>query len=377
MLSIAFGQSKYFVDNLRENIKRGQRQKLRNGVWPGWAPLGYENDRVKKTIIVDDKTAPLIRKMFQLYATGDYGFQDLAILLSKQGLKTRFNGPIAVGNVQKTLSNPFYYGLIRYNGELYPAAHKPIISKRLFDECQAVMARRGRPQAKHNKSHLFGGLMKCSCGCYITAEVQKGHTYYRCTKKKGFCPEKGYLREEALVEQIKEIYKNLSLPDDWTDKMLVKLEEDREHEARQSVELVTSLTEQIKTTDTKLDRLLDSHLEGVIETSEYKNKKEKLIGQRVSSEQRIEELRQKGSFWLEPMKEFLLRNKEAKILADRGEPAELRAFLKNIGSNFLLKGRKLGYEAKIGWSRAGDFRSFTDWCPEEDSNLHPLAGTSS
>jgi len=34
MLNIAFGQSKYFVDNLQENTKRGLRQKIRNGVWP-------------------------------------------------------------------------------------------------------------------------------------------------------------------------------------------------------------------------------------------------------------------------------------------------------------------------------------------------------
>src|SRR4030066_1594817 len=37
MLSIAFGQSKYYVDNLSENVKRGLRQKIRNGVWPGKA----------------------------------------------------------------------------------------------------------------------------------------------------------------------------------------------------------------------------------------------------------------------------------------------------------------------------------------------------
>ena len=38
MLNIAFGQSKYYVDNLSENIKRGHRQKLRKGIWPGFAP---------------------------------------------------------------------------------------------------------------------------------------------------------------------------------------------------------------------------------------------------------------------------------------------------------------------------------------------------
>src|SRR3989344_4845643 len=39
MLQIAFGQSKYYVDSLSENTKRGLRQKIRNGIWPSWAPV--------------------------------------------------------------------------------------------------------------------------------------------------------------------------------------------------------------------------------------------------------------------------------------------------------------------------------------------------
>ena len=54
MLSIAFGQSKYYVDNLSENIRRGFRQKLRNGIWPCCAPLGYLNDKNTKTIYPED-----------------------------------------------------------------------------------------------------------------------------------------------------------------------------------------------------------------------------------------------------------------------------------------------------------------------------------
>ena len=41
MLSIAFGQSKYYVDSLSENTKRGLRQKVRRGECVGLAPLGY------------------------------------------------------------------------------------------------------------------------------------------------------------------------------------------------------------------------------------------------------------------------------------------------------------------------------------------------
>jgi len=44
MLQVAFGQSKYYSDNLSENVKRGIRQKLRRGEWPGLAPFGYVNN---------------------------------------------------------------------------------------------------------------------------------------------------------------------------------------------------------------------------------------------------------------------------------------------------------------------------------------------
>lgn len=51
MLSIAFGQSKYYVDNLAENTKRGLRQKVRRGEYPSKAPLGYINDLRTKSIV--------------------------------------------------------------------------------------------------------------------------------------------------------------------------------------------------------------------------------------------------------------------------------------------------------------------------------------
>src|SRR3989344_6208886 len=56
MLNMAFGQSKYYIDNLSENVKRGIRQKLRNGVYPNKAPIGYLNEPRKRTIEVDPKT---------------------------------------------------------------------------------------------------------------------------------------------------------------------------------------------------------------------------------------------------------------------------------------------------------------------------------
>ncbi|MGE3550843.1 MAG: hypothetical protein AB7I29_13205, partial [Geobacter sp.] len=83
MLSIAFGQSKYYVDNLSENIRRGFRQKLRNGIWPCCAPLGYINDKNTKTIYPDKDRAVFIRKTFELYATGDYPLAEIRRIMNE------------------------------------------------------------------------------------------------------------------------------------------------------------------------------------------------------------------------------------------------------------------------------------------------------
>lgn len=89
MLSIAFGQSKYYVDNFSENIKRGHRQKLKNGLWPQMAPLGYLNNRETKQIYLDKEKAPLIKKTFEAYASGNHTLKNLQKIINGLGLRGR------------------------------------------------------------------------------------------------------------------------------------------------------------------------------------------------------------------------------------------------------------------------------------------------
>jgi site-specific DNA recombinase len=184
MLNIAFGQSKYYIDNLSENIKRGHRAKLRKGIWPSFAPLGYLNNHKTKGIDIDPEKAPLIRKAFELYATGEYTLKAIAKILKDAGLRSYKGKVLSVSCVQRMLKNTFYYGVFRFNGEMYDGSHEPIISKKLFDTIQQVMNNRGKKKRKRKHNFAFSGLMRCgNCGCMITAEIQKGYIYYRCTKK--------------------------------------------------------------------------------------------------------------------------------------------------------------------------------------------------
>ena len=63
MLNIMFGQSKYYVDSLSENTKRGLREKIRRGEYPGPAPIGYLNDyRTNPPNGWPPKSAPRLKK---------------------------------------------------------------------------------------------------------------------------------------------------------------------------------------------------------------------------------------------------------------------------------------------------------------------------
>src|SRR3989344_9062024 len=85
MLNISFGQSKYFVDSLSENTKRGLRQKVRNGEYPGLAPIGYLNNPRTKRIVIDKKKAPIIKQIFEMFSTGQYLLKDISSFLARNG----------------------------------------------------------------------------------------------------------------------------------------------------------------------------------------------------------------------------------------------------------------------------------------------------
>ena len=106
-LAIEFGISKYYVDKLSEDIRRGIRQKLKNGIWPQYAPLGYLNDHVTKTIVVDPEKSPLVRKAFEMYATGHYTLRQVKAAMNDLGLTGKRSGALSTANYQYLLQNPW------------------------------------------------------------------------------------------------------------------------------------------------------------------------------------------------------------------------------------------------------------------------------
>ncbi len=342
MLQIAFGQSKYYVDNLRENVKRGLRQKIRNGVWPSRAPLGYLNNPKTRLIDIDSDKALLVKKVFEFYASEHCTLREVAEKCNKIGLTQSSGKPMTINQSRFLLSNIFYVGLMKYTNEIYEGAHEPLVSKKLFDKVQIILNERGKPKKERKHRFAFLGLMKCaSCGCSITAELQKGHHYYRCTKKKSGCQEKHYVREENLAEQIKSFLQKVSLSSHDTEKVLAELQKDEELAKEAAVVSIQNFKVELEVIEVKLEKLLDAYLGEVISAEDYKARKEKLLARKVELGEKIRDFEQKGLSWLEPARGFVFFLNQAAKLLESENKAEMTTFLKNIGSNCILQNRQL------------------------------------
>jgi DNA invertase Pin-like site-specific DNA recombinase len=374
MLSIAFGQSKYYVDNLSENIKRGHRQKLKQGLWPQMAPLGYLNDKQTKQIYLDKEKAPLIKKTFEAYATGNLTLKNLRKIINGLGLLGRRGGVLSISNFQYLLQNPFYYGIIRYNGEFYEGKHEPIITKKLFDEVQEVMARKSKPQKVDKmKFFLYRGFFKCGeCGFTITADKkikpsEKSYTYYYCTKKNPHheCSQNVFTREEKISSQIKTEIQKVSLSDDCADWMLNELEKEQKTEAQSSSFFAQKTKEEISKLDDKLEKLMNAYLESVLNIREYQEAKNKLINQKQVLKDKLNAFEQKSNNRFELAVQFVKDSKQAKIIASKENPEGIRDFLKKIGSNFQIQNQAVSFSPRGAWQILAKSGSGTLCAPAE------------
>ena len=234
LMNMEFGMANQYILDLSANTKRGLHEKAKRGEYPSVAPLGYQNDPRTKQIVVDRNEAAIVREAFELYSENQSRLEDISKFLFDKGIRTKAsNRWMSEGGrlwkrdqITAFLSNPFYCGLFRYAGELFEGKHTPIISKQLFDKVQAVLKERSKPQVRAKEPKPFCGLFRCGeCGRMITAEVQKGHTYYRCSKKGVVCSQP-YIREEVLAVQLSDILKDFAAPSDWAIELLKMADED-------------------------------------------------------------------------------------------------------------------------------------------------------
>ncbi|MBI5037725.1 MAG: recombinase family protein [Candidatus Kerfeldbacteria bacterium] len=357
-IQLEFGMAKKYVDDLSDNVKRGIRAKLELGWLPRTAPIGYLNEKVNKTIIKDPDRFDLVRRLWDEMLSGTSSISQVHRLATKQlKLMTPLRdgserGPMAFSGLVKLLQNPFYYGVLRVNGEIFKGAHPPMISKSEFDKVQNILHGRNpvRPQ-RHD--HLYIGLIKCGeCAASVTAEQKTNrygtrYTYYRCTRHKAGvdCSQRA-ISEEYLERQLMNFMDSVSLPlqyREWISQALADLNKQSEHA---SVARLGSLKRTLELKTKELTELLTLRLRGLITDDQYRERQALLQSEKIDLERRIFEFEESAQTASEATRKVFNTAINARTTFAKSNPEDRRKLIKTLCSDLFLKDKILNIQAQ-------------------------------
>ena len=199
-----------YIENLRQETLKGQMGRLKQGLTPWAAPVGYLDNGKGKPKTIDPVKGPLIRKLFTLYSNGGYSLNSLTTHMYKLGLRNTANGKVTKTGISNILHNSFYIGRIHVKkwGKTFEGAHEPLISKSLFYSVEDRLAGKARSNG-YKHSYRYSKSFRCGlCSYSMIGERQKGHVYYRCHTRA--CPTKG-IRETAIDSEVERLLTAISL----------------------------------------------------------------------------------------------------------------------------------------------------------------------
>lgn len=329
-----------YIRNLRDESIKGQIGRLKQGFYPYSAPVGYRNEGAGKPKSVDPIMGPLVRQLFELYATGQHSFLSLQAIMKERGLRSSIGRPVSRTGIEHILTNPFYTGLIRIrrSGETYMGCHEPIISKRLYEQAEDVrLGRRRKVKVMHD--YLFRGLFLCGlCNRAMIGERQKGHVYYRCQGKG--CATKS-IREEVIDEAVRLHIRDMELTDHHVERLRTMLYDWLKNEARHATS--SQAIAEIASIEERLSRLTDKFVDDLIDRETYTDKREELLRERL----RLQNLLSDQHTWewhVQKICELLERAKSLCVGYENANRDEKRAIVRFADSNRFVSGKNVLFE---------------------------------
>ena len=362
MLQMALSQSQYSSSKLSKDVKRGLSTKLKMGIRPNKAPQGWLNDYISpkgmKTISIDKKRFPVLRKCWDLMLTGNYTPpQILKKLNDEWGYRTRKTKrtggkPMSRSGIYLMFNGKFYAGLIKQQDEIWTkGAHEPMVTLEEFDRVQRLLGKKGNPRAKQY-DYCFKPLLACGeCQGSITAESKrkilkntgetKEYIFYHCTHNKDKNCKQGSIEERQLKKSMEaEMDRYTILPQfkDWAIEMLNKY---NDSEIKQRTDIHKMQSQAVLTRQGEVDNLTKMRYRGLIDDEEYLREKKGLQSKITKLKEELGDTERRAENWLELTEKTFEFITYAAHHYKEGSFEERRTILSGFGSNFLIQDKKL------------------------------------
>ena len=195
-------------------------------------PIGYL-DYGTDNKPIDPERGPVVKELFETFATGQWTLPELTRLAAERGLRTKprrrkrtphemltldagelpsIMRPISRNGIESMLRNPFYVGKLRHLGLLIDGVHQPLVSADLFFRVQKELQQRGRAhEIVRAEFASYRGLLRCVCGRAWSPYKKKGNTYYLINCLGECSNQKRNLSERTLDGSVEGVLGRLSV----------------------------------------------------------------------------------------------------------------------------------------------------------------------
>ena len=300
--------AEFYSRNLATEVIKGSVQKAKAGGLPGRAPTGYLNVRKVvdgkelRVVEVDPVRAPLMAWAFEAYATGDWTIRKLLTELTERGL-TSAPGPktpakpLGTANLQRLLRHPYYMGIVRYRGAMYPGKHEPLVTPETWQRVQEILSARnsaGEKQREH--PHYLKGSVYCgSCGSRLIVSLAKNrhgtiYPYFVCVgrhQRRTGCTQQA-IRIDETEDAVAAVYATIRLTAEQAEDVrnfilgtINKLRSEADHEREVQGWRLKALRDEQR-------KLLEAHYADAIPLELLKSEQARISAEIAASTQRLE-----------------------------------------------------------------------------------------
>ena len=323
-LTIMSGIAQDELRKLSSRVKFGHQQAIKSKVVLGNSRIiGYKKDN--KRLVIDEAEAPMVRELFQLYATGQYSMKQIENLFWEEGYRNLNGNRISHVTMSNMISNPKYKGYYVGNkvkvvdmftkkqkflapeewvmfkdetGEIVPA----IVSEELWDAANAVLRKRSEDvksrQGICNHANLLTGKLFCTCcGQPYYRKESKGadgtrNSKWVCSGKikngRDSCPSFA-VYESELQPLLYEVFKDTRADADAMIDQYVRIYTEMTDHNQLPVRIAEH-EKRIDNAGRKKSKLLQLSVDGMISDRDFKSMTDQCNAEIAEAEAQIEEL---------------------------------------------------------------------------------------
>lgn len=201
--------AEYYSAELSQKIKRGiSISASKCKYFGGSVSLGYKVDE-QKNFLVNEETAPIVKQMFQMLASG-YNYAQIARYMNERGIPTARGGKWNKNSFNSIFSNRRYLGKYIFHGEEIDGGMPRLIDDALFYDVQKVLAKyalapsRGKAKVEYLLSDklLCGKCWNKMTGISSTSKSKKIHHYYKCAGNNKEICDKRTVRKQFIEDEV-------------------------------------------------------------------------------------------------------------------------------------------------------------------------------